>query len=315
MDRIDALRLFTRLAERGSFSAAAKDLRIKQSTASKWVAELETTLGLSLVERTTRSVHLTEAGNRFLVRAREVVDAFDEMTEELREHSPEPRGRVRVSLPVVFGRLFVVPAVGGFLARHPQVSAELVLNDRYVNLVEEGFDLAIRVGVPTDTSARGRKLAESRRVLVGAPSYLASRGHPRVPNDLREHECLVHGDQSAAIIWRFGDGAGAEKPVQVRGRFAANNSEVVLEMARCGHGLALLADWLVRDDLARGVLIPLLEEFGPPPAPVYALSPPARFASTTVQALTEHIGAEIARRLTSSAIAGAGAPPSSRAQT
>lgn len=297
MDRIDALRLFTRLAERGSFSAAAKDLKIKQSTASKWVAELEAGLGLSLVERTTRSLHLTEAGSRFLSRAREIVAAFDDMTAELRERSSEPRGSVRVSLPVVFGRLFVVPAVDSFLGRHPQVRAELVLNDRYVNLVDEGFDLAIRVGVPTDTSARGRKLAESRRVLVGAPSYLASRGHPRVPNDLREHECLVHGDQSAGVIWRFGKASGAEKPVQVRGRFAANNSEVLLQMARRGHGLALLADWLVLDDLARGRLVPLLEEFRAPPAPIYALSPPGRFASTTVRALTEHIAAAIASRL------------------
>ena len=293
MDRIDALRLFTRLAERGSFSAAAKDLKIKQSTASKWVAELEAGLGLSLVERTTRSLHLTEAGSRFLSRAREIVAAFDDMTAELRERSSEPRGSVRVSLPVVFGRLFVVPAVDSFLGRHPQVRAELVLNDRYVNLVDEGFDLAIRVGVPTDTSARGRKLAESRRVLVGAPSYLASRGHPRVPN----HECLVQGDQSAGVIRRFGKASGAEKPVQVRGRFAANNSEVVLQMARRGHGLALLADWLVRDDLARGRLVPLLEEFRAPPAPIYALSPPGRFASTTVRALTEHIAAAIASRL------------------
>jgi DNA-binding transcriptional LysR family regulator len=297
MDRIDALRLFTRLAERGSFSAAAKDLKIKQSTASKWVAELEAEVGLSLVERTTRSLHLTDAGNRFLARAREVLAAFDDMTAELRERSAEPRGRVRLSLPVVFGRLFIVPAVGAFLKRHPHVSAETVLNDRYVNLVEEGFDLAIRVGVPADTSARGRKLADSRRVLVAAPSYVKARGRPRVPKDLREHECLLHGDANAPVVWRFGKAPGAEAPVRVRGRFAANNSEAVLLMARSGLGVALLADWLVGDDLARGRLVPLLEGFAAPPAPVYALSPPARFASTTVRALTEHLAVALAARL------------------
>jgi DNA-binding transcriptional LysR family regulator len=280
--------LFTRLAERGSFTAAARDLKIKQSTASKWIAELEAELGASLVERTTRAIHITDAGSRLLTRAREVLAAFDELNYEFEERAPEPRGSVRVSVPVVFGRLFIVPAVGDFLKRNPQVSAELVMGDRYVNLVEEGFDLAIRVGVPADTSARGKKLADSQRVLVAAPSYLKSRVRPRVPNDLRTHECLLHGPADAATIWRFGKEHGRELPVQVRGRFAANNSEAVALMARKGLGVALLADWLVKDDLERGRLIALLEDFSAPSAPIYALSPPGRFSSPTVRALTAH---------------------------
>src|SRR5262249_26056121 len=141
MDRIATLRLFTRLAERGSFSAAAKDLKIKQSTASKWVAELEAELGASLVQRTTRSVHITDAGRRLLGPAQGVLAGFDDLKAAFEERSPEPAGRVRVNLPVVFGRLFVVPALADFLARHRRVDAEIVLNDRYVNLVDEGFDL------------------------------------------------------------------------------------------------------------------------------------------------------------------------------
>jgi DNA-binding transcriptional LysR family regulator len=297
VDRIDALRLFLRVAERGSFSAAAKDLRIKQSTASKWVAELESDLGASLVQRTTRSVHITDAGRRLLARAREVLAAFDELKGEFEQQAPEPTGRVRLSVPVVFGRLFVVPAVADFLKRYPRVHAELIFNDRYVNLVEEGFDLAIRVGIPTDTSARGRKLADSRRVLVASPGYLKARGRPTLPKDLKDHECLVHGDANAARVWRFGRGAGSEVPVPVRGRLAANNSEAVLLMARAGLGLALLADWLVNEDLRRGRLVPLLEEFTAPPAPIYALSPPGRFATPTVRALTEHLAETLGSRL------------------
>jgi DNA-binding transcriptional LysR family regulator len=299
VDRLDALRLFSRLAERGSFSAAARDLKIKQSTASKWVAELEAELGASLVERTTRSVRITEDGQRLLARARDVLAAFDELSADFEERSPEPRGRVRVSVPVVFGRLFVVPAVADFLKRHAEVSVELVMNDRYVNLVDEGFDLAIRVGVPTDTSARGRKLAESRRVLVAAPAYLKSHHRPKAPDDLRRHECLVHGDANASIVWRFGTDPAKSVPVPVRGRFAANNSEAVVLMARQGLGVALLADWLVREDLKRGRLVPLLERFAAPPAPVFALSPPGRFSSATVRALTEHLATTIASRLKS----------------
>jgi DNA-binding transcriptional LysR family regulator len=299
VDRIEALRLFARLADRGSFSAAAKDLKIKQSTASKWVAQLESELGATLVERTTRAVHVTEAGQRLLARARDVLSAYEEMSAEFEERSREPRGQLRISVPVVFGRLHVVPAIGTFLSRFPRVTVELVMNDQYVNLVEEGFDLAVRVGVPADTSSRGRKLANSRRVLVAAPSYVKVHGTPSDPSQLRKHECLVHGEMNAAIVWRFRAKGSAEVPVSVRGRFAANNSEAVLAMAHEGLGIALLADWLVGDDLRRGRLVALLEEFATPSAPVYALTPPGRIVSAAVRAMTDHLATTLRSRLPS----------------
>lgn len=297
MDKIDALRLFTRLAERGSFSAAAKDLKIKQSTASKWVAELEAELRTSLVQRTTRSVHITEAGRRLLLRAQDVLVAFDSMKGELEEQNPEPSGRVRLSVPVVFGRLFVVPAIASFLKQHQQVHVELVFNDRYVNLVEEGFDLAVRTGVPSDTSAKGRKLADSRRVLVASPGYLKIRGRPVVPKDLTEHECLVHGDGSVGTTWRFQRDSSAAVAVSVRGRIAASNSEAVLLLARSGLGVALLADWLLGPDLASKRLVPLLEDYAAQPAPIYALTPPGRFTSPAVRTLIEHLATALVSRL------------------
>jgi DNA-binding transcriptional LysR family regulator len=294
MDRIDAMRLFLRLAERRSFSAAAKDLRIKQSTASKWVAELEGQLDVGLVDRTTRSVALTEAGRRFLTHCTNVLAAFDDLNHEMRQRDPEPSGRLRLSVPVVFGRLFAVPSIVAFLQKHRKVEAEIVLNDRYVNLVEEGFDLAVRVGIPADTSARGHKLADCRRYLVASPAYLEAHGRPRFPKDLRDHDCLIHGDASAAATWRFGRERGAEVPVSVRGRAAANSSEAVLLLARGGLGIALLADWLVRDDLKKKRLVPLLEDFPAPGAPVYALIPPGRYTTPTVRALSRHLAAALA---------------------
>ena len=299
MDRIEALRLFARIAELGSFSAAAKQSKIKQSTASKWVAALESDLRASLVRRTTRSIQITDAGRRLLDGAADVLAAFDKMTGDFQElHlNPEPAGRIRVSVPVVFGRLFVVPAIADFLERHPLVHAEIVFGDRYVNLVDEGFDLAVRVGVPTDTSARGRKLAESERVLVASPHYLTKRKRPRTPKDLTEHDCLVHGEASPALVWRFGRKKGPDVPVRVRGRFAANNSEAVLVMARAGLGIALLADWLVQADLKRGRLVPLLASFTTPPAPIYALTPGGRFVSPTIRAMTDHLSTHLASHL------------------
>lgn len=295
MDRIDAMRLLHRLAERRSFSAAARDLKIKQSTASKWVAELEAQLGVSLVERTTRSLRFTDAGRHFLERSTEVLCAFDDLTHELQDRNPIPQGRVRMSLPVAFGRLFLVPLVIKFLKRHPQVEVEMVFNDRYVNLIEEGFDLAVRVGVPSDTSARGRKLAESHRCLVASPGYLRAHGRPRAPKDLLDHQCLIHGDASPPSIWRFSRGDEAAVPITVRGRASASSSEAVLHMARSGLGIALLADWLVEGDLKEKRLVQLLTRFAAPKAPIYALTPPGRYGTSAVRALVEHLSVSLLR--------------------
>jgi DNA-binding transcriptional LysR family regulator len=297
MDRIDALRLFVRLAERGSFSAAARDLKIKQPTASKWVAELEAQLGVRLVDRTTRSLHLTDAGRRFLARSTGILAAFDEAARELSDEGAEPAGRVRISLPVVFGRLFVLPPLTTFLRAHPGVSAELVFDDRYVNLVDEGFDLAIRVGVPTDTSARGRKIADGRRRVVASRAYVKAHGRPRAPKELRDHECLLHGAGGAAVIWRFGHDRGPGVPVAVRGRVAASSSEAVLHLARAGLGVALLADWLVAEDLEKKRLVSLLDDFEAAPAPVYVLAPQGPYPTPLVRALTEHLAAALASSL------------------
>lgn len=297
MDRLDALRLFCRVAARGSFSAAAGDMKVKQSTASKWIAELELQLGASLFQRTTRSVQITDAGRRLLTRAGDVLAAFDDMTAEFAADNPEPTGSVRMSVPEVFGRRFVVPVVADFVLAHPRVRVELVFNDRYVNLVDEGFDLAVRVGVPVDTSARGRKLAESRRVLVASPDYVQRLGTPATPKALAQHQCLVHGQTAPSMVWRFRRGRGAETVVSVSGSVAANNSEAVLQLALRGLGVALLADWLVGDALRQGTLVALLTSYAVPPAPVYVLLPPGRFPSTTVRALSEQLAASVGEHI------------------
>ncbi|MBC7792219.1 MAG: LysR family transcriptional regulator [Clostridia bacterium] len=291
LENVGTLRLFIRLCELGTFSAAARELRVKQSTASKWIAELERSLSTTLIERTTRSMRITDAGRRLYAKAVEIVAAVDAVAGEISQQQAEPSGRVRMSVPVVFGRLYVVPCIAEALAHHPALDVELVFSDRYVNLVDEGFDLAVRVGVPTDTSARGRKLADSQRCLVASSAYIRAQGKPRTPADLARHQCLQHSADGSRSMWRFRKGRAREVAVAVGGRVTSNNSEAVMHMARAGLGIALLADWLVKADLANGTLTRLLDSYAPPPAPVYALTPPGRYMPAAVRAMLEHLSA------------------------
>jgi DNA-binding transcriptional LysR family regulator len=297
VDRLDAMRLFVRLVELRSFSAAARELRVKQSTASKWVAALEDELGTSLMDRTTRTKRVTEAGELLYRRAREILSAYDDTAAELHGGRPAPAGRIRASLPVVFGRLYVVPEAAAFMRRFPDIDLELVLADRYVNLVEEGFDVAIRVGVPVDSSLRARTLAVTPRRLVASRAYIEAHGRPRRPDDLRRHDCLLHSEGNAAVLWSFRRRDG-EAPVRVpvRGRFVANNADAVLHMARSGLGVALLASWLVDPHLRARRLVSLLRDHQPPPAPIQALMPPARHVHPRVKAFVDFLAAAFAAR-------------------
>lgn len=281
-----AMHAYVRLVELGSFSGVASELRVKQSTVSKWMAALEDELGTQLVERTTRSQHVTDAGQRFYERAKDIVAAYDSATAELQARTPKPRGRLRVTVPVVFGRLFVIPHLARFMRKHPQVEVELTMSDRYVNLVDEGFDVALRVGRSVDSTFRQRKLGQTARHLVASPGYLASHPEPSEPRDLRDHECLLHTGLTAGDTWVFRRG-GKTLRAPVRGRFSANNSEALLTMAKAGVGVALLASWLVDADLRRGRLVELLPEYTLPPAPVHGLTPPGRFTPPRVEAFLQ----------------------------
>lgn len=286
MNDLRALRAFVRVVETGSFSAAARELRVEQSTVSKWVAALERDLGLSLLERTTRSQRLTDAGERLLGHARDVLGTYDDAMAQMREISPELRGRVRLSVPVVFGQRYLVGPLRSFLASHPHVEMEVVFADRYARLVEENLDAAVRVGQPVDSSDRAIALGGTGRKLVASPSYVEARGAPRRPADLKEHDCLTH--TGFAATWTLRRGKRASR-VGVRGRFAANHSATLLAMAIDGHGVAMLADWLVDEPLARGELVQLLEGYSLPPAPIHALVPPKRHVAPRVRALLEHL--------------------------
>lgn len=290
------LRAFVRLVELETFSNAAGDLRVTQSTVSKWVAALEDELGVRLFDRTTRSVRVTEAGQRFYERAVRILADYESAVGEVRESALALRGRIRMSAPVVFGERFIAPIVTDFLLAHERVEMELVFDDCYVSLVEEGYDVAIRVGVPVDSTLRSHALGEGRRRLVASPRYLARFGTPTTPRALERHQCLVHTERSTRAAWSFRRGNRSHR-VNVSGRVTLNHSQSTLHMAKAGLGIALLASWLVDEDLARGNLVALLDGYEAPSAPVRALTPPGPFVAPRVRALVDHLRAGLADAL------------------
>lgn len=285
MDRLDAMRAFVRLVELGSFTRVAAEMRVKQSTVSKWIGRLEDRLGARLVERTSRTRRITESGRLFYARARSILAAYDATEAELLARAPTLTGRLRVSAPVVFGQRHIVPLVPGFLEAHPGVELDLALDDRYVRLLEDGFDVAIRVGTPVDSSLRCRTLGRTARHVVAAPAYLARRSTPAAPGDLAAHDALLH---SGVAEWRFERG-GRRHPAAVRARFTANSSEALRALAVAGHGLAMLATWLVADDLAAGRLVEVLAGFALPEAPIQALTPPGGPPHPRTVAFVAHV--------------------------
>ncbi|MEM6732402.1 MAG: LysR family transcriptional regulator, partial [Myxococcota bacterium] len=224
MDRLSALEAFVRLSELGTFSAVSNDLRVRQSTISKWIAALEEDLNVQLVERTTRSLRITDAGHSFLEDAREVLAAYEHATGRVGMSAPTLRGRLRISVPVVFGRLFIVPELRRFLRKHPQIEVELLFHDHYVNLIEENVDVAIRVGTPVDSSYRSHPLGETPRHLVSCKKYLDAHGVPKGPHDLERHSCLTHSGLTRGDVWVLTRNQSRFE-VPVRGCFSANNSE------------------------------------------------------------------------------------------
>ncbi len=288
MDSIRPFRAFVTLVDTGSFTATARELGVQQSTVSKWLSTLEEDFDCRLLDRTTRAQEPTEAGLRLYERARLVLDAYDETLVAMQSSAGRVRGRIRVSLPVVFGRLYVVPLVATFAKKHADVSLELHFSDHYSGLVGDGVDLAVRVGVPVDSSLTSHHLANSGRRLVASPGYLRTFGEPKSPAELAEHECLPHSAPGSPAVWTFRRRKKTER-IYVQGRVRTDNSDAARSLARSGLGIGMLASWLVDGDIRAGRLVPILEEFSLPEAPIRALTPPGRMVPRHVRSFIDHL--------------------------
>ncbi|WGF86829.1 LysR family transcriptional regulator [Marinivivus vitaminiproducens] len=283
MDRFDALRLFTTVIDTGGFSAAAARLGVTKSAVSRRVAELEDHLGARLLNRTTRRLALTDTGAAFYERAVRILADLDEAEQAASSQHTELRGRLRVAAPVSFGARYLGPALADFLIEHPRLQVDLDLNDRFVDLVEEGHDVAIRIGRLADSSLTARTIAHATCVACASPAYLERHGTPGHPVDLETHAGLSYANVTPSQQWRFRAPDGAQFSVKVPPRLCANNGDV-LAQAACSHlGVAVLPSFIAGPALADGRLRRLLEPFEMPPIAVQAIYPHSRHLSSKVR--------------------------------
>ncbi|MCM5569458.1 LysR family transcriptional regulator [Burkholderiaceae bacterium FT117] len=294
MDRFTAMNLYTRVVETGSFSRAADEFAMGQPTVSKQIAALERRLGVRLLERSTRRLRTTEAGREYYERCRRLLEEVDALESSVSADADAVSGRIRVACPMAFGRLYVAPVVIAFMAEHPQATIDLVMNDRYVDLVEEGVDLSIRIVRPSaDSLLHARKLGEVHRSIVASPAYLRRNGTPREPEQLAAHPFALFPDfaDPEILSLRRGD---ERRRIRVRGSLKVNNAEVMLEAARAGLGLASLPLWCVGGDLERGSLKRVLPQWEPAHSVVYAVYSSARYMPRRVRVFTDFLARRLA---------------------
>ena len=288
MDRLEAMRTFVRVAELGSFSAVAQQLGVARSVVTRQVAALEAHLGAKLMVRSTRRLSLTSVGTAYLEKCRVILNLVDSAETDLAEDRAVARGNIRIGLPLSFGLKRLAPLLLEFAAEHPQVSLEMDYTDRRVDLVEEGFDLSIRITSRLGPGDVVRRLGSCKLVTVASPGYLARHGRPGRPADLAGHECLAYLGDPNPGTWTYGTEDRVES-VYVRSQFGANNGDVLVEAAARGLGITLQPDFIAGPYLADGRLVQVLESFAPPELGVYALLHGTRHMPYRVRVLIDFL--------------------------
>ena len=288
MDRLDAMRTFVRVAELGSFSALAHQLGVARSVVTRQVAALEARLGTRLMVRSTRKLSLTSAGTAYLEKCRVILNLVEAAETDVAEARATVRGSIRIGLPLSFGLKRMAPLLLEFAELQPAVHLEMDYSDRRVNLVEEGFDLSIRITARLAPTEVARRLGTCRLVVAAAPAYLARHGRPSRPADLAGHECLAYTAGARRTAWTFG-ARGREETVHLQSRLSGNNGDVLAEAAARGLGVTMQPDFIVEPYLADGRLEQVLQDVAPPELGIYALLPGGRHQPHRVRVLTDFL--------------------------
>ncbi len=289
MDKLETIRTFVQVVQAGSFKEGAQRLGLSAALASKYVARLEERLGVRLLNRTTRSLSLTEAGAAYLQRSRQLLDDFEELEAVVQETTAQAKGTIRLSAPHTFGEQYLADAICDFLAQNPEVSVRMELNDRYVDIVEEGFDLAIRIGSLQDSSLYARKIGQTQRLLCAAPAYLERRGRAKTVQELPEHDCIIDTNQAQPHLWSFYGVDGTVEQVEINGRLQVNSALAVRQALLKGLGVAFVPAFAVREELQNGQLEVLLGASQMPSIGIYALYPHTRHLTLKVRLLIDFL--------------------------
>ncbi len=290
MDRFLQLAALVRTVDRGSQAAAARELGVTAAMVGRYIQALEDRLGTRLLNRTTARQSLTEAGAAFYARAQSILEQMEDAETSAADRQAEPSGTLRVNAPMSFGTRHLAAAVAEFGRGNPRLRVELVLNDRVVDLVEEGYDVAVRIGRLADSGLIARRLSPCRVVACASPGYLERRGSPAAPADLLGHDCLVYSYASYGAVWRFG-GENGEQEVRVSGSLVANNGDVLMEAALAGQGIVVQPTFIVGEALRTGRLLPVLPGWLVEDYAIYAVYPSARHLSPKVRRFVDFLAA------------------------
>jgi DNA-binding transcriptional LysR family regulator len=293
-DRLGDIEAFVRVVEAGTFSAAAERLEMGKSAVSRRIADLEARLGVQLFHRTTRRISLTDIGREYYERSVRLLQDLEEAAQSVSRAHVALRGRLRVALPLTFGLRHLSAAICEFQALHPGVEFDLDFNDRRVDLLEEGFDLAIRIGKLEDSSLIARRLTTIRTVICASPAYLQAHGMPAIPADLAQHTALVYTNVPDADTWTWWDSDGASHRIKLKVGLRSNNGEFIGAAAKAGYGVTMSPTFIVYDAIAAGELIPLFADYSWPRSGCFAVYPPTRHLSQRVRAFVDFLAERFA---------------------
>lgn len=289
MDRLTEMEAFATVVDQGGFTDAARKMGISKSAVSKHISALEARLGARLLNRTTRRVSPTEIGLAYYERARRVLNDAGEADALVTSMQAEPSGVLRLSVATDFGVNHLSPVIGAFLQDFPEITVNMVLNNRYVELISEGFDMAIRIGELEDSSLRARKLTDTSKRMIAAPSYLAQYGRPRGIDDLNDHKLLHYTNQASGAVWRITAPSGEKRQVRTAGWLTVNDGQSLLNACVAGLGIAYLPAFLYHDALARGLVEDAIPDLPVEVQGIYAVYPPGRFTQPKVRAFIDFL--------------------------
>jgi len=289
MDKFEDLQAFVAVVEAGSFTAAADRLNSAKSAISRRVSALEERLGVQLLRRTTRTLNLTDTGQSFYEHSARILADLEEAESAVQQEHGELRGTLRIALPMSFGVRHMCKPIAAFTKKHPRIRFDLDLNDRRVDLLDEGVDLAIRIGRLEDSSLIARKLFDVNAVVCASPHYLKTRGTPGTPHDLREHDCLVYSNLVEPALWRWKDTDGSEHSVKVNEVMRVSSGDFLTNAAAHGMGIVIQPTFIAAEAIRRGNLVPILDDYEWPLATAYAVYPPTRHLSYRVRAFIDFL--------------------------